>query len=83
MATTYTTPHEELQRRAQELITINKKIIDARFLLAIEISEQYDDTDYTSELWKVARLLKDGNTLLADMIESLTNPSLINQIQEQ
>lgn len=76
MATTNTTPHDEVQRRAQELITINQKIIDARFLLATEICEQYDDTDYTSELWKVARLLKDGNTMLADMIESLINPSI-------
>lgn len=80
MATTYTTPQEELQRRAQELIKANQKIIDARFLLAAEICEQYDDNDYTSELWKVARLLKDGNTLLADMIESLIHPSIINQI---
>lgn len=76
MATINTTPQEELQRRAQELIKVNQKIIDARFLLASEICEQYDDTDYTSELWKVARLLKDGNTLLADMIESLINPSI-------
>ena len=79
MATTNTTPLEELQRRAQELITINQKIIDARFLLATEICEQYDDTDYTSELWKVARLLKDGNTLLGDMIESLINPSITSK----
>lgn len=79
MATTNTTPHDELQRRAQELITINQKIIDARFLLASEICEQYDDTYYTSELWKVARLLKDGNQLLADMIESIINPTINNR----
>lgn len=80
MATTNTTPQEELQRRAQELIKVNQKIIDARFLLAAEICEQYDDNDYTSELWKVARLLKDGNTLLADMIESLINPSITSNL---
>lgn len=73
MATTNTTPRNEFQRRADELIAINQKLIDARFLLAQEICEQWDDESYTTELWKVARLLKDGNQLLADMIESIIN----------
>lgn len=80
MATNNTTPQEELQRRAQELTKINQKIIDARFLLAIEMCEQHDDTCYTSELWKVATLLKYANNHLADMIESLIHPSIINLI---
>lgn len=73
MATTNTTPRNEFQRRVDELIKINKKLKSARFLLALELCEQWDDTDYTTELWKVARLLKDGNQLLADMIESIIN----------
>lgn len=73
MATTNTTPRNEFQRRAHELTKINQKIIDARFLLATELCEHFDDTDYTHELWSVARLLKEGNILLADMIESVIN----------
>lgn len=79
MATTNTTPHEELQRRAQELIKINQKLIDARFLLAAEICEQMDDTEYTAGLWTVARLLKEGNTMMADLIEEIINQSTNNQ----
>lgn len=75
MATNNTTSLDERRRRVNALIAINQHILDARFLLSNEICENIDDTDYTRELWKVARQSKDSNTQLADLIEKLINNS--------
>lgn len=78
MATTTTTQLDELRRRADELIEINHHIIDARFKLANEICETWDDLDYNTELWAIAKLLKESNEKLSEIIESTIN-SLTNQ----